>query len=155
MKLADLIGPDRIVLGLKTRDKAQALAEIARRAAATMPTGAGAILAEPILAALTAREQLGSTGFGRGFALPHVRLAGLDRLFCMLVRLVKPIEYDAIDRQPVDVVVLMLIPLDKGNEHVAALAAVARAMRDDGVLREIRKAGSATALFEQLAASGF
>ena len=150
MKLANLIGPDRIVLGLKARDKAQALAEIARRAAAAMPADAS-----PILAALTAREELGSTGFGRGFALPHVRLAGLDRLFCMLVRLVKPIEYDAIDRQPVDVIVLMLIPLDKGNEHVAALATVARAMRDDGVLRDIRKAGSGAALFEQLGASGF
>ncbi len=150
MKLADLIGPDRIVLGLKARDKAQALAEIARRAAAALPADAA-----PILAALTAREELGSTGFGRGFALPHVRLAGLDRLFCMLVRLVKPIEYDAIDRQPVDVIVLLLIPLDKGAEHVAALATVARAMRDDGVLREIRRAGSGPALFEVLGASGF
>ncbi len=150
MKLADLIAPDRIVLGLKARDKAQALAEIARRAAIAMPADAASILA-----ALTAREELGSTGFGRGFALPHVRMAGLDRLFCMLVRLVKPIEYDAIDRQPVDVIVLLLIPLDKGNEHVAALATVARAMRDDGVLRDIRKAGSGTTLFEQFGASGF
>ena len=78
-----------------------------------------------------------------------MRLEGLDRLFCMLVRLVKPIEFDAIDRQPVDVIVLMLIPTEPGHDHVAALAAVARAMRDDGLLRAIRKAGSPAALYDQ------
>ncbi len=84
-----------------------------------------------------------------------MRLDGLDRLFCLLVRLVKPVEYEAIDRQPVDIIVLLLIPQGADQKHVAALATVARAMRDDGLLREIRKAGSPTALFGHFGAAGF
>jgi PTS system nitrogen regulatory IIA component len=148
MRLTDIIKPDRIVLGLKAGDKAQTLAEIAKRAGAHIP-----MEASTIHTALAAREKLGSTGFGRGFALPHVRIEGLDSLFGLLVRLAKPIEYEAIDGKPVDILFLLLIPTDKGNDHVAALAAVSRAMREAATLTEVRKAGNATRLFEALAAT--
>ena len=146
MKLTELIAPDRIVLGLRAADKAQALDELAKRAGAHLPVPAAAILT-----ALVARERLGSTGFGRGFALPHVRLEGLPSLFCLLARLARPIDFEAIDGKPVDVLVLLLIPPDKGNDHVAALATVSRSMREESTLRAIRKAGSAAVLFEALA----
>ncbi len=145
MRLTDLIQPDRIVLGLRASDKAMALAEIAKRASAHLPVPSAVILA-----ALAARENLGSTGFGRGFALPHVRIEGLPSLFGLLVRLAKPIEYEAIDGKPVDILFLLLIPVDRGNDHVAALAAVSRTMRDEGNLATVRKAGNPALLFEAL-----
>ena len=147
LHLIDLITPERIVLGLRARDKGQVLAELAKRAGADVSIDTSAILK-----ALTAREILGSTGFGRGFALPHVRLEAVKSLFGLLVRLAKPIEYDAIDSKPVDVLFLLLIPAADGNDHVAALAAVSRAMRDEENLTAIRKAESAARLFELLVA---
>ena len=149
MRLTDLIQPARIVLGLRAADKGAAIAELAKWAAAHLP-----VEASVIQAALAAREALGSTGFGRGFALPHVRLEGLPAMFGLLVRLAKPIEYDAIDLKPVDVLFLLLIPVDKGTEHVKALAAVSRSMREDAVMTMVRKAGSGAALFDALEALG-
>ena len=147
MTLTELISPERIILGLRAADKAQALRELAKRASAQLPVAASAIFA-----ALDARERLGSTGFGRGFALPHLRLDGLGSSFGLLVRLAKPIEYEAIDRKPVDILFLLLIPNNKGISHVAELAAVSRAMREDAVLRMIRAAGNPAALLQELAA---
>ncbi len=148
MKLTDLLKPDRIILGLKAADKGQALAEIAKRASLHLP-----IQAPSILAALSAREKLGSTGFGRGFALPHVRIEGIESLFGLMVRLAKPIDYEAIDEKPVDILFLLLIPIAKGNEHVSALAAVSRSMREQLVLDAVRKAGSSSALLDALVAA--
>jgi PTS system nitrogen regulatory IIA component len=148
MRLTDIISPNRIVLDLRAGDKAQALAEIAKRASTLVPVQAPAILT-----ALAAREKLGSTGFGNGFALPHVRIPGLDSLFGLLVRLTKPIDYEAIDGSPVDILFLLLIPADNGNDHIAALAAVSRVMRDDANLTAVRKASNAILLFNALAAS--
>ena len=148
MKLTDLLQPDRIILGLKAADKGQALAEMAKRASAHLP-----IQAPSILSPLLAREKLGSTGFGRGFALPHVRLEGIDNLFGLMVRLAKPIDYQAIDEKPVDILFLLLIPVDKGNEHVAALAAVSRSMREQRVLDSVRNAANASALMDALVES--
>lgn len=149
MRLTDLIRPEQIILGLRAADKGTAIAEIAKRAAAHLP-----VEATVIQAALAAREALGSTGFGRGFALPHVRLERLPAMFGLLVRLAKPIEYDAIDQKPIDVLFLLLIPVDKGTEHVKALAAVSRAMREETIMKAVRKAGSGAALFDALEAAG-
>ncbi len=148
MRLTELIQPDRIILGLRAGDKAQALTEMAKRASAHLPIEAAAIFT-----ALEARERLGSTGFGRGFALPHVRIERLQTPFSLLVRLARPVEYEAIDGKPVDVLFLLLLPAEKATDHVAALAAVSRSMRDDTILRMIRKAGNSSALFDQLAAA--
>ena len=149
LKLTDLLEPDRIILGLRAADKAQALNELAKRASVHLP-----VPREAIHTALAAREALGSTGFGRGFALPHVRLDGLQSRFGLLVRLAKPIAFDAIDRKPVDVVFLLLMPAEGDVSQVAALAAVSRGMREDAVLQAIRMAGSPTALIEALAGAG-
>ncbi|MBV9785939.1 MAG: PTS sugar transporter subunit IIA [Acidisphaera sp.] len=143
MQLRDLIGPDQVIVGLRAGDKVQLLGELARRAAARVEVPAPAILH-----ALSTRERLGSTGFGRGFALPHARVDGLGRRFGLLARLARPIDFEAIDGQPVDMVFLLLIPPHGESDHVAALAAVAREMRDQPTLQKIRAAKTAAALYQ-------
>ena len=132
MSIGDLIGPDQVVVGLRVADKAQLLAELSRRAAAALSLPAPALLQ-----ALQAREQLGSTGLGRGFALPHARLPQLPRIYALVARLARPIDFDAVDEKPVDLVVLLLTPGIGGQPasgHVGgAVAAVPR--------RSVRAAG--------------
>jgi PTS system nitrogen regulatory IIA component len=142
MEIADFIAADRIALDLRGRDKTQLLRDLASRAAAS---GAG-VPAETILAALRSREDLGSTGLGRGFALPHARIEGLPKFFGLFARLARPIDYDAIDGDPVDLVFLLLMPANAGNEHVAALAAVSRRFRDQAAASMLRKADAPSAL---------
>jgi PTS system nitrogen regulatory IIA component len=136
MDIADFIARDRIALDLRVRDKTQLLQELAKRAAASI----GGIQANTILAALLSREALGSTGLGKGFALPHARIEGLPRFAGLFARLARPIDYDAIDGAPIDLVFLLLMPADAGNAHVAALAAVSRRFRDSDVVAHLRSA---------------
>jgi PTS system nitrogen regulatory IIA component len=139
MDIADFIVPERIALDLRVRDKGQLLYELARRVA---PFGDG-IAAETIQAALQSRETLGSTGLGRGFALPHARLEGLNRHVGLFARLARPIDYDSIDGKPVDLVFLLLMPAGADTNSVAALAAVSRRFRDDDCVARLRKADAA------------
>lgn len=139
MDITDLITKERIALDVRARDKPLLLLELARRAsAAGLPATPAAIAT-----ALQARERLGSTGLGKGFALPHARVEGLTDFFGLFVRLARPIDFEAIDGQPVDVVFLLLMPQDPGNQHVAALAAVSRRMRDGDTLQRLRRAADA------------
>ncbi len=150
MELADLLTPDRVVVGLRAGDKGQLLHELSRRAA-----GALEMPVHPVLAALLAREQLGSTGLGRGFALPHARVEGVTQFFGLFARLGRPVAFQAIDEKPVDLVFLLLIPPLAGAEHVAALAAISRPLRDPDFAVQLRKAETAEALWALLAgASG-
>jgi PTS system nitrogen regulatory IIA component len=142
MDIADLIAADRIALDVRVRDKAQLLRELAKR---VEPSGNG-LSAETILAALRSREELGSTGLGKGFALPHARIEGLTKFIGLFARLARPIDYDAIDGAPVDLVFLLLMPAEAGNNHVAALAAVSRRFRDGGTVALLRGADASTAL---------
>ncbi len=139
MEIAEFIAPDRVALDLRVRDKAQLLRELAKRAE---PFGGG-LSADTILEALRAREQLGSTGLGKGFALPHARIDGLKRFVGLFARLARPVDFDAIDGAPVDLVFLLLMPADAGNNHVAALAAVSRRFRDTDTVARLRKADQA------------
>ena len=145
MEIGDFLRPDRVIAGLRVGDKAQLTAELSRRAAASLQ-----VARQPVEAALTAREQLGSTGFGQGFALPHARLGTLDRFFGLFTRLARPIDFEAIDARPVDLVFLLLIPSNAGNEHVAALAAISRRMRDQDFVQRLRKAASAGEMYTVL-----
>ena len=99
---------------------------------------------------LLQRERLGSTGIGEGLAIPHGKLADLDRLFGLAARLEKPIDFDALDGQPVDVIFLLLAPEGAGADHLKALARVARALREPGMLDRIRKTRDADALYAVL-----
>lgn len=94
--------------------------------------------ASDVASALQDRESLGPTGVGQGIALPHARIEGLDRVLGMFVRLEKPLDFDSVDRQPVDLIFGLLAPKDAGVEHLKALALVSRTMRDGGLCSKLR-----------------
>jgi nitrogen PTS system EIIA component len=147
MDFANLIEPNRVVFGVRASNKQQLLQDLASRAAALLNLDA-----QTIFNALQLREELGSTGLGNGFALPHARVEGLDRLFGMFARLHRPVHFDSIDGTPVDLVFLLLIPPTAGAEHLGALAAVSRQLRDQEFAANLRKAASAAALCKLLCA---
>jgi PTS system nitrogen regulatory IIA component len=141
MDLADLIEPSHIIFGARATNKEQLLVDLAARAASFLNLDS-----KMVFNALQTREQLGSTGLGEGFALPHARIEGLDHFFGMFARLNRPIHFDSIDAKPVDLVFLLLIPANAGGEHLAALAAISRHLRDRDFAARLRKAASGTEL---------
>lgn len=96
---------------------------------------------------LTERERLGSTGFGKGVAIPHGKIEGLQHIVAMFARLAQPVDFDAIDELPVDLVFCLLSPPDAGAEHLKALAQVSRWLRDPGFVAKLRGAGSDDAVY--------
>jgi nitrogen PTS system EIIA component len=136
MDIADFLTPDRVALEVRVRDKAALIAEIARLFARTTPR----LRPETVQAALQAREQLGSTGLGGGFALPHARIEGLDAYLGLFLRLSRPIDFDAIDGKPVQLVFVLLIPSESPTPHVAALAAISRRFRNTDIVAKLQKA---------------
>ena len=150
MEIADLLSLDGVADALKAASKKQALQELSAIAAARTAQDERAILD-----VLLARERLGSTGVGRGVAIPHGKLAGLARISAVFARLREPIEFDAVDGRPVDLVCLLLAPESAGSDHLKALALVSRLLRDERVCARLRGADSAEALYAVLAgASG-
>ena len=107
--------------------------------------------AKEIVACLNAREKIGSTGFGGGAAIPHGKLDGLPHVFGYFARLAQPVDFQAIDGIPVDLVFLLLSPPDAGADHLKALAAVSRIFRDRQLVAKLRGARSKDALFALLA----
>lgn len=148
MDLSDLITPDAIVPALKANGKKQALQELAEKAATL--TG---LDERQIFDTLLQRERLGSTGVGNGIAIPHGKLAGLNRIHGLFARLAKPIEFDALDDQPVDLIFLLLAPESAGADHLKALARIARLLREPGLAAKLRASGDASALYAVLTAS--
>jgi PTS system nitrogen regulatory IIA component len=145
MDISDLIARNQVVAGLRIANKSQLLGEVARRAAAIL--GMDVItIHDPLLA----REKLGSTGIGQGVALPHARTKGLKNVFGLFVRLERPIDFAAIDEQPVDIVFLLLTPDNATNEHLTALACVSRCLRTRDVIADLRAAADANALYRVL-----
>jgi PTS system nitrogen regulatory IIA component len=146
MTIGDLIGSNNVIDGLRVADKTQLLQELARRASAALSLDQRAILD-----ALQARENLGSTGLGKGFALPHARLNVLTRFFVLFVRLARPIDFASIDGLPVNLMILLLTPANAGNQHLATLAALARPLRNEAFVQRLLQAPDATALHKLLA----
>lgn len=142
MNIADLITPQGIVPSLRVASKKQLLQELAKRAAAHV-----AIEERVILETLMEREKLGSTGIGGGTAVPHGRLANLPRIFALFARLEKPIPFDSVDDQPVDLVFLLLTPESAGADHLKALACVSRLLRDRATCAKLRGTDRADALY--------
>lgn len=133
MDLSTLVVPGAIrVVGQFTSKKRlfQELAEIAAQA--------HGLSAATVLDGLQERETLGPTGVGHGIALPHARLEDLDRIVALFIRLEKSLDYDSVDRLPVDLVFCLLAPKDSGVDHLKALALVSRTMRDAGVVAKLR-----------------
>jgi PTS system nitrogen regulatory IIA component len=145
MEITDLITPSRVVAQLRATNKKQALQELAKRAA--VMTG---IQERTIYDVLVERERLGSTGIGMGIGIPHGRLPGLDKLCGIFARLDRPVPFDAIDDQPVDLMFLLLAPEGAGADHLKALARVSRLLRDRTVCEKLRGTDNADALYALL-----
>ncbi|WMT92157.1 PTS IIA-like nitrogen regulatory protein PtsN [Pelagibacterium sp. H642] len=133
MELADILSQDSIIACAKVASKRQLLQLLADRAAEL--TGLDAQL---VFETLQNREQLGSTGLGNGIAIPHGKIKGLPHVTALFVRLAQPIDFDAVDDQPVDLVVMLLAPEGSGADHLKALSRVARLLRADGVVEKLR-----------------
>jgi nitrogen PTS system EIIA component len=142
MKISDLLSPADVLIDVRASNKRLLLQEFAAKAAA----GLG-LPVEKIASHLLKREDLGSTGIGHGVAIPHARLPDLQRPYGLLAKLKQPIEFDAIDGQPVDIVFVLLLPAAVENEALAALALVARTLRSPETLARLRAAESAAELF--------
>jgi PTS system nitrogen regulatory IIA component len=142
----DLVAPNAIIPALKVNGKKQALQEIAAKAATL--TGQSE---RTILEILLQREKLGSTGVGNGVAIPHGKLAKLASVFGLFARLERPVDFEALDGQPVDLIFLLLAPEGAGADHLKALARVARLLRDPEVARKLRNSQDADALYAVLA----
>jgi nitrogen PTS system EIIA component len=145
MEIADLITPRGVVPQLRVTNKKQALQELAKRAAAL--TG---IQERAIYDVLIERERLGSTGIGMGIGIPHGKLSGLDAVCGIFARLDRPIPFDAIDDQPVDLIFLLLAPEGAGADHLKALARVSRLLRDRTVCEKLRGTENTDALYALL-----
>ncbi len=134
MDIADFLTPDRVILDLKPQSKRQVLKELAGHAAEA--TG---LDAQRLCHALSERERLGTTGVGAGIAIPHAKLPELDHLIGLFVRLDKPVDFDAVDDQPVDLIFLLLAPDISGADHLKALARVARLLREEPMRLRLRR----------------
>jgi PTS system nitrogen regulatory IIA component len=137
--------PSDTLIDVRASDKTRLLQALAGRAAATLD-----LAPERISAEILKREGLGSTGTGGGVAIPHARIQGLNKSFGLFARLNKPIDFEAIDGRPVDLVFLLLLPANPVGEQLKALASVARKLRDSGSLCNLRSASSGAELYDAM-----
>lgn len=142
MDLGDLIKPDGVIAALSAKSKKQVLQTLSARA--EQLTG---LPERDIFDTLLQRERLGSTGVGRGVAIPHGKLAGLKRIVGLFARLEKPVDFEAVDGEPVDLVFLLLAPESAGADHLKALARISRLLRQPASLDKLRTLGDESALY--------
>ena len=142
MEISDLLKPEAIIAHLKAANKKQALQELAK--CASEITG---VSDRRIFETLLERERLGTTGVGNGIAIPHGKLPDFKRLYGFFARVDKPLDFEAIDEQPVDLIFLLLAPEGAGADHLKALARVSRLLRDATTCEKLRGATSADGLY--------
>ena len=142
MELTDLIARDAILPAVKAGSKKQILQEIAAKA-----REAYGLDTRLVVEGLLAREKLGSTAMGGGVAIPHARLEGLDSIAGLFARLEKPVDFEAVDGQGVDLVFVLLAPEESGADHLRALARVSRLLHDTDLRKKLRETSEAEALY--------
>ncbi|MBL4719692.1 MAG: PTS IIA-like nitrogen regulatory protein PtsN [Alphaproteobacteria bacterium] len=142
MDIAEILTPQCIVPKLSVTSKKQALQALAKHAGSILD-----LKDRTIFDALLRRERLGTTGVGHGVAIPHGKLPEIDKLVGFFARLEKPIDFDAVDEQPVDLLFLLLAPETAGADHLKALARVSRLLRNRAICDKIRGSSDADALF--------
>jgi PTS system nitrogen regulatory IIA component len=145
MKISDLLSPTDVMIDVRASNKRQLLQEFAAKAAASL-----GLPVDRIAPYLLKREELGSTGIGRGVAIPHARLPDLQRPYGLLAKLKQGIEFDAIDGQAVDIVFALLLPAAAESEALGALALVARTLRSAENLARLRGAKNASELYSAI-----
>jgi nitrogen PTS system EIIA component len=142
MTLNDIIDARAILPGLKTPNKKQLLQELSQSLSSLV-----AVDSRVIFETLLQREKLGSTGLGHGIAIPHGRLPAINRVYGVFARLEKPIAFESVDGEPVDLVFALVSPTQAGADHLTALARVSRLLRDSSILKKLRGTDSAEGLF--------
>jgi len=147
MNIKTFLSSSNVLLDLRARDKMAVLDELSSRAAGVLD-----LPAELIALEIERREELGSTGIGGGVSMPHARFREVKKPFGLLARLKQPVNFEAIDGQPVDLVFLLLLPASSQLDQLNTLAAVARKLRDPKVLRDLRLATTASELYKAVAA---
>jgi PTS system nitrogen regulatory IIA component len=148
MDISDLIVPESVIANLRVTSKKQALQELAKKAADLTGQPERALFE-----VLMERERLGTTGVGHGIGIPHGKLPELERLYGLFARLETPIDFDAIDDHPVDLIFVLLAPETAGADHLKALARVSRLFRDRAVCEKLRGTDSAEAIYALLTQS--
>lgn len=146
MEIKDILSPDRLRCAVKGTSKKRILETLSEIAATTLPNTDPEI----VFSSLMCREKLGSTGIGHGIALPHGRLAGLDRTVAMVVTCKPAIAFDAIDNQPVDIFFAILVPEGQTDGHLQTLATIAGKLNNKDIVKKLRKAESSQAMYEIL-----
>ena len=146
MKISDLLSPNDVMIDVRASNKRQLLQELAAKAADSI-----GLRVDQVAPDLLKREELGSTGIGRGVAIPHARLPDVQRPYGLLARLKEPIEFDAIDGQAVDIVFVLLLPAAAENGQIGALAQVARTLRPAENLARLRAARNTFELYSAIA----
>ncbi len=142
MRISDILGPSAVKSMTSGSSKKRLFQSIGDIAAANFGLDASGVVD-----ALTERENLGPTGVGHGVALPHARLETLERVRGIFVRLDKPVDFDSVDRQPVDLVFALFAPVDAGVDHLKALAVVSRTLRSASVCTKLRANADEATLF--------
>ena len=145
MKIADFLSPSDVAIDVAAANKQKLLSALARKAGSILD-----VLPAHILAELRKREELGSTGVGGGVALPHARFHQVGKPTGMLVRLRKPIDFDAVDGEPVDIVFLLLLPETPDGEQLGALASIARKLRKPEITAALREARDGQEMYRTL-----
>lgn len=141
MGVLELVGPDGVMADLEASSKKHALELMAAFAADSL-----GLSSKAVFTVLVDREKLGSTGVGRGIAIPHAKMAGLEGIHGFLIRSREAVPFEAVDDEPVDLFFLLLAPESAGAEHLKALARVSRALRDRDTVKALREAAGATAM---------
>lgn len=142
MTLSDLLKPEGVLPSLKAQSKKQVIQELCEHAARL--TG---VNERDIFETIQQRERLGSTGVGQGVAIPHGKLAAVPQLTGVFARLSRPVEFDSLDDNPVDLVFLLLAPESAGADHLKALARVARVLREAPVAARLRASSDPAELY--------
>ncbi len=148
MNINELMTSGEVVANLRATSKKQALQELAKRMADVI-----GLHERAIFDVLMERERLGTTGVGKGIAIPHGKLPNLDRLYGLFARLEQPVDFQAIDERPVDLIFLLLAPESAGADHLKALAKVSRLLRDPATCEKLRGTDTADALYAILTGS--
>lgn len=149
MTISQCIAPDGVVVGLDVSGKQELL-----RALADEASRRAGLSADTVLAALKKREALGSTGIGAGIALPHAPVDGVDKSFCLFAKLAKPIDFEAIDDDPVDLVCVVLTPPGGSQGNLTLLSRIARQLRQIDIVAKIRRAKTADEILTALKENG-
>jgi PTS system nitrogen regulatory IIA component len=142
MNIADIISKNAVLDHLQASSKRELVQSLAERVAAVAN-----IDERVVFDAVWERENLGSTGYGEGVAFPHARIEGLDKVCGLFARLDEPVDFDALDGKPVDLVFMLISPENSGADHLTALAALSRILKTEGSCEKLRKARSVEELY--------